>query len=98
MNSYGKTWHTWHTGRHDGEGGDPLPFGEAKLMWSFNRDGEADKELKGNFNRNMRIDEHDKRAQRAGFVELAHPQRGVDAMADQFDDTKPLRGVVDADS
>src|SRR3954447_2575114 len=19
MNSYGKTWHTWHTGRHDGE-------------------------------------------------------------------------------
>jgi hypothetical protein len=98
MNSYGKTWHTWHTGRHDGEQGDPLPFGEAKLMWSFNRDGEADEDLKGNFNRNMRIDEQDKRAQRAGFVELAHPQRGVDAMADQFDDTKPLGGVVDADS
>jgi hypothetical protein len=97
MNSYGKTWHTWHTGRHDGEAGDPLPFGEAKLMWSFNRDGEADESLKQNFNRNMKVDEADKRNQRAGFVDLAHPQHGVDAMAAQFEVTEPLRGVVDAD-
>jgi hypothetical protein len=48
MNSYGKTWHTWHTGRHDGEPGDALPLGDPKLMWSFNRDGEAD-EMAGEF-------------------------------------------------
>jgi hypothetical protein len=97
MNSYGKTWHTWHTGRHDGEPGDRLPLGEAKLMWSFNRDGEADESLKSNFLQNMEIDEKEKRRKRQGFVDLAHPQRGVDAMADDFDDTNPIPGVVDAD-
>lgn len=25
MNSYGKTWHTWHSGRHDGKPGHALP-------------------------------------------------------------------------
>lgn len=42
VNSYGKTWHTWHTGRHDQGGGHPLPLGDPMLMWSFNRDGESD--------------------------------------------------------
>jgi hypothetical protein len=97
MNSYGKTWHTWHTGRHDGEPGDRLPLGEAKLMWSFNRDGEADESLKSNFLQNMEIDEKEKRRKRQGFIDLAHPQRGVDAMAGDFDDTTPIPGVVDAD-
>lgn len=46
VNSYGKTWHTGHTGRHDGQPGDRLPLGEAKLMWSFNADGENDESLK----------------------------------------------------
>jgi uncharacterized protein DUF1264 len=96
MNSYGKTWHTWHTGRHDGEPGDRLPLGDPKLMWSFNRDGEADEHLKADFQQHMDIDEADKRAQRQAFVELAHPQRGVDAMAAQFGDTTPLAGVTDA--
>src|SRR4051794_25575085 len=32
MNSYGKTWHTWHTGRHDGEAGDRLPLRPPMLM------------------------------------------------------------------
>jgi hypothetical protein len=40
MNSYGKTWHTWHT--RDGlRPGDALPRGPAMLAWSFNRAGEA---------------------------------------------------------
>jgi hypothetical protein len=98
MNSYGKTWHTWHTGRHDGEPGDRLPLGEAKLMWSFNRDGEADESLKSNFLQNMEIDEDEKRRRRAGFVDLARPQRGVDEMADDFEDTRPIPGVTDAGS
>ena len=95
MNSYGKTWHTWHTGRHDGESGDRLPLGDPKLMWSFNRDGEADERLKHNLEQQMGIAEADKRARRRAFTELAHAQHGVDAMADQFDGTAPLPGVVD---
>jgi hypothetical protein len=97
MNSYGKTWHTWHAGRHDGEPGDRLPLGDPKLMWSFNRDGEAQESLKADFLANMKIDEKGKRAERQGFVDLAHPQRGVDEMADEFEGTTPVPGVVDAD-
>src|SRR4051794_37763451 len=97
MNSYGKTWHTWHTSRHDGHGepGHPLPMGDAMLMWSFNRDGEADERLKHDLEQHMGIDEAAKREQRASFAEEAHPQHGVDAMADRFGGTTPLPGVVD---
>jgi hypothetical protein len=97
MNSYGKTWHTWHTGRHDGEPGDRLPLGDPKLMWSFNRDGEADERLKRDFATHMGVDEGDKRAKRAALAGRAHPQHGVDAMADRFEGTTPLAGVVDVD-
>jgi hypothetical protein len=96
MNSYGKTWHTWHTGRHDGEPGDRLPLGDPKLMWSFNRDGEADERLKADVQSHMGIDETDKRAQRESFVALAHPQHGVDLLAGEFAGTSPIAGVTDA--
>jgi hypothetical protein len=95
MNSYGKTWHTWHTGRHDGRSGHALPLGDPKLMWSFNRDGESDEALQRHRNEAMGIDVDAKRAQRRQFVELAHPQHGVDDMKDQFSDTTPIPGVVD---
>src|SRR3954467_1445909 len=95
VNSYGKTWHTGPTGRHDGEPGDRLPLGDPMLMWSFNRDGEADERLKHSLQQHMGIDEAAKREQRASFAELAHPQHGVDAMADRFEGTTPLPGVVD---
>lgn len=97
MNSYGKTWHTWHTGRHDQPGdGHPLPFGDAKLMWSFNRDGEADEALKQDFQSGMGFSELDKREKRSALVERAHPQQGVDAMHGEFSgDTTPLPGVVE---
>ncbi len=98
MNSYGKTWHTWHTGRHDRPGdGHPLPFGEAMLMWSFNRDGEADEALKQDFQRGLGFDEMENREKRRGLTERARPQHGVDAMAHDFDGTRPLPGVVEAD-
>jgi Protein of unknown function (DUF1264) len=96
MNSYGKTWHTWHTGRHDGEPGDRLPLGDPKLMWSFNRDGEADERLKQNLEQHMGIDEAAKREQRRSFTELARPQHGVDLLADAFPNSTPMPGVVDA--
>jgi hypothetical protein len=96
VNSYGKTWHTWHTGRHDGPAGDVLPLGEPVLMWSFNREGECDEALKEDRNRVMGLDVERKREQRRSLVERAHPQEGVDAMADQFTGTVPVPGVVDA--
>jgi hypothetical protein len=95
MNSYGKTWHTWHTGRHDGEPGDSLPVGEPVLMWSFNREGECDEALKTDRNEVMGLDVEHKRQQRRSLVERAHPQHGVDAMRDQFTGTVPVPGVVD---
>lgn len=95
MNSYGKTWHTWHTGRHDGGPGHGLPVGEPKLMWSFNREGECDEALKDDRARAMGIDVERKREERQEFVPLARPQRGVDAMREQFAGTTPIPGVVD---
>jgi hypothetical protein len=95
MNSYGKTWHTWHTGRHDRGPGDALPLGQPMLMWSFNRDGEADSELKRDRNRALQIDVERKRSQRQDLVPNAHPQRGVDLLKDTFPDARPLPGVVD---
>jgi hypothetical protein len=86
MNSYGKTWHFWHTGRHDGKGtpGHKLPIGEAMLMWSFNRDGEMDPDLLEDYQHEMDIDVGEKREQREDFVEFARPQHGVDALKGRF--------------
>jgi hypothetical protein len=98
VNSYGKTWHTWHTGRHDGEPGHPLPYGEAKLMWSFNRDGEADESLRQDFQAGLGFDETERRGKREALTEAARPQHGVDAMAREFSDTTPLQGVVDVNA
>lgn len=95
MNSYGKTWHTWHTGRHDGEPGTALPMGDPKLMWSFNREGECDPELAADRNRAMDIDTAAKATDRQEFLPMAHPQRGVDDMAAEFTDTRSIPGVVD---
>ncbi|EHR51682.1 Protein of unknown function (DUF1264) [Saccharomonospora marina XMU15] len=85
LNSYGKTWHTWHTGRHDGEPGDGLPLGEPKLMWSFNRDGECDESLRRDRDEAMGLDTARNRQRRRELARLAHPQRGEDAMLGQFD-------------
>lgn len=95
MNSYGKTWHTWHTGRHDGAPGTKLPSGEPELMWSFNREGECDPALASDRNQAMDLDTAAKSVDRQDFLHLAHPQHGVDDMATQFNDTHPIPGVVD---
>ena len=91
MNSYGKTWHLWHTGRHDGKGqpGHPLPLGEAMLMWSFNREGESDPALDRDREENMRLDAQEKMDQRKDLVDLAHPQWGVEDLKDAFPDAGP---------
>nr|WP_297457584.1 OBAP family protein [uncultured Halomonas sp.] len=97
VNSYGKTWHTWHTGRHDGQPGDALPLSEAKLMWSFNRLGECDEAIKRDRDGEMQFDVAKKAKERQSYLELAHPQHGVDTLADAFSGTRPIPGVEDAE-
>ncbi len=100
MNSYGKIWHFWHTGRHAGEPGDKLPLGDPMLMWSFNRDGELDTGLEQQRNEHMQIDTNQKRQYRQDLVEFAHPQHGVDTLKGAFPNAAgtPPPGVRDVDS
>lgn len=97
VNSYGKTWHTWHTGRHDGQPGDSLPMGDPQLMWSFNRRGECDEALKQNRDRTMQLNVDSKARERQSYLGLARPQHGVATLADAFSHTQPVPGVKDAD-
>lgn len=98
MNSYGKTWHLWHTGLHEGRAGDALPLGEAQLMWSFNRDGEMDDELLHHLDEHLSTPHAQKRQDRQDMVPLARPQRGVDALKGAFPGAaeEPPPGVEDA--
>lgn len=98
VNSYGKTWHTWHTGRHDIGGGHSLPLGDPMLMWSFNRDGENDPRLETERAIALGIDPDKVRQRRQELLERAEPQRGVDALKDQFTGTTPIPGVRDIDA
>ena len=96
VNSYGKTWHTWHTGRHDKGGGHPLPLGDPMLMWSFNRDGESDPDLASDRARVLGLDPDATRERRQQLLDRAHPQHGVDALASEFSGTTPIPGVREA--
>ncbi|RBP64155.1 uncharacterized protein DUF1264 [Brevibacterium sanguinis] len=98
LNSYGKTWHTWHTGRHDRPGeGHRLPLGDPMLMWSFNRDGECDPAIEHDREEAMDLDTSTTRAQRESLAAEAHPQEGVNALADAFSGSAALPGVVDVE-
>jgi hypothetical protein len=80
MNSYGKTWHTWMTGVHNGKA-DVLPFGPPRLQWSFNRDGEAMPAMIGDRDHRFGFITADARRDRRELAEIARPQEGVDANA-----------------
>jgi hypothetical protein len=90
MNSYGKTWHVWMTTE-----GHKLPFGDAMLAWSFNREGEAKDDVLQKFrSRYPKMDE--KRNKRQELKSMARPQEGVDALNGKFGRrTRSIDGVVD---
>lgn len=97
MNSYGKTWHVWHTGG-SGRPADTLPLGPAMLAWSFNRDGEADPRLVAGRDRALGISTEARRSQRRELESLARPQVGVDALREAFPRARPIPGVVERQS
>jgi hypothetical protein len=96
MNTYGKTWHVWHTGTQD-QPGDSLPLGAPMLAWSFNRDGEVMPGLVEQRDNAMNADTAYLRKQRADLEPLAKPQLGVDALKGKFiRPTKDIPKVVEA--
>ncbi|MFT3858398.1 MAG: OBAP family protein [Aquabacterium sp.] len=96
INSYGKTWHVWHTGAQ-GRHGDALPLGEPKLGWSFNREGEAMPGLVEARDERLRLRSAEKRQSRAPLLEQARPQTGVDALKGAFGrPTREWPGVTEA--
>lgn len=97
MNSYGKTWHVWNTGAMR-QGGDALPLGEPRLGWSFNADGETQPGLIAARDRAMDVDTGETRAERQELVDMAHPQEGVDALAETFPERQKPPGVVANDA
>ncbi|MGP2448494.1 uncharacterized protein DUF1264 [Pantoea sp. PNA 14-12] len=66
VNTYGKTWHTWHTDRDK-----QLPIGIPALMMGFTADGQMDARLLADRDRRFDIDSQKIRAERADIV--AHP-------------------------
>lgn len=66
VNTYGKTWHTWHTDRDK-----TLPIGIPALMMGFTEDGQMDSRLLADRDRRFDVDSKKIRAQRADIV--AHP-------------------------
>ncbi len=88
MNSYGKTWHVWATGTKE-HPGDPLPYGTPSLAWSYNADNEMPEALGIARDKRMGVSIADKTKERAELQSLAHPQKGVNDLAQDF----PKRSV-----
>ena len=97
MNSYGKTWHVWNTGVADESNN--FPYGDPKLAWSFNRDGEAKPGLVESRDQQMNIDTEEKRRERKQLIPSARPQEGVDILLGQFPrPTEPIPGIENKNS
>ncbi|HLT37745.1 MAG TPA: OBAP family protein [Enhygromyxa sp.] len=76
VSSYGKTWHTWHVHRH----GD-VPMGIPALMMAFTADGQLDRTLLENRDRQFNVDSVAIAAER---VDLPEPD--IDPLADVWED------------
>ena len=58
--TYGKTWHTWHTDKHD-----ELPLGTPMLMMGFTQDGQLDEQLLTERDKRFEMSSARKREQRS---------------------------------
>ncbi|CAJ0993105.1 hypothetical protein NVIRENTERO_00849 [Sodalis praecaptivus] len=73
VNTYGKTWHTWHTDRNN-----TLPLSIPALMMGFTADGQVDPQLLADRDRRFGVDTKKIRQQRRAIT--AHPvQAGANA-------------------
>jgi hypothetical protein len=83
LNGYGKGWLAWPS-----EGpqrpGRSLPFGEARLTWSFNRDGEIDPRLVTARDERLGTSTDRRRRERESLRRLAAPQGGENLLRDHF--------------
>ncbi|MCD5994058.1 OBAP family protein [Pseudomonas sp. CDFA 602] len=59
VNTYGKTWHTWHTDKDR-----RLPLGVPQLMMGFTADGQADPQMIKDRDARMGVDSEQKRESR----------------------------------
>lgn len=66
VNTYGKTWHTWHTDRDK-----TLPLGIPALMMGFTGEGQLDPQLLADRDRRFNVNTQAIKQQRADIV--AHP-------------------------
>lgn len=71
--TYGKTWHTWHTDRHD-----ELPLGAPMLMMGFTQDGQANEGMVAARDRRLGVSSEKNRESRA---DIAYPPIDPDADA-----------------
>lgn len=92
LNSYGKTFHLWMTGRVAGETED-FPYGPPMLGWSLNKEGQLAPELK-NIYQQMGYNLDALQKKRANYVDRAHPQCGIDVLDGQFQGpSSPIPGI-----
>ncbi|WP_128548395.1 OBAP family protein [Larkinella soli] len=66
VNTYGKTWHTWHTDQNL-----TLPYGSPALMMGFTRDGLIDPRIVKERDQRFKVSSEENRRKRSDI--LAHP-------------------------
>jgi hypothetical protein len=82
IDTYGKTWHTWHTDRKLA-----LPLGHPMLMMGFTADGQADPAMVAGRDERFRVSSDSKRKDRAS---IPAPQTAAGADAWQQGDVVQL--------
>jgi hypothetical protein len=91
LNGYGKTWQLWSTDASD-RPNHSLPFGDPRLAWSFNHDGELDPHVVASRDARIGVDADRRRVQREALRWLAAPQGGEDLLRDRFAEALDSQG------
>jgi hypothetical protein len=81
--TYGKTWHTWHTDKHN-----ELPLGSPMLMMGFTQDGQVNEQLVTERDKRFEVSSARKREQRS---DINYPPIDPEADAWQKGITRQLQ-------